>query len=70
MTYMQTIMEHEDIGYNKGRMDGFAHGVTQAARDCAIRMIKNKEPFEKVADYTNLTIEQIGELAASVSVVH
>lgn len=66
MTYMQTIMEHEDIGYNKGRTDG----VTQATRDFAIRMIKNKEPFEKVADYTNLTIEQIGELAASVSVVH
>lgn len=70
MTYMQTIMEHEDIGYNKGRTDGIAQGVTQATRDFAIRMIKNKEPFEKVADYTNLTIEQIGELAASVSVVH
>ncbi len=29
MTYMQTIMEHEDMAFNKGMAKGFNNGAAQ-----------------------------------------
>lgn len=59
MTYIQTIMEHENIAFNKG--------ISQATRDFAIMLLKDNEPLEKIAKYTKLTMKQINELAASLS---
>ena len=55
MTYMQTIMEHEDIGFNKG----YAEGVEQKNKYFVLSMWKNKEHIEKIARYTKLTMEQV-----------
>ena len=55
MTYMQTIMEHEDIGFNKG----YAEGVEQKNKYFVLSMWKNNEPIEKIARYSKLTMEQV-----------
>lgn len=62
MTYMQTLMEHENIGFDKG--------LSQANRETAIIMLQNNEPLNKIAMYSRLTMEQINELAASLHRVH
>ena len=66
MTYMQTIMEHEDIGFDKGYAYGHAEGVEQGyeqkTKDFVLIMWKNNEPIEKIARYTNLTAEKVSDL--------
>ena len=63
MTYMQTIMEHEDIGFDKGYAYGHAEGVEQGyeqkTKDFVLIMWKNNEPIEKIARYSKLTMEQV-----------
>lgn len=66
MTYMQTIMEHEDIGFNKG----YAEGVEQKNKYFVLSMWKNNEPIEKIARYTKLTMEQVSELITALHPVH
>ena len=58
MTYMQTIMEHEDMAYNK------------AHKETAINMLKDGFDAEKIIKYTKLTVEEVSELAASLHSVH
>ena len=74
MTYMQTIMEHEDIGFDKGYAYGHAEGVEQGyeqkTKDFVLIMWKNNEPIEKIAKYNRLTLEQVRELAASLHQRH
>ena len=62
MDIMQTLMEHENIGFDKG--------LSQANRETAIIMLQNNEPLNKIAMYSRLTMEQINELAASLHRVH
>ena len=63
MTYMQTIMEHEDIGFDKGYAYGHAEGLEQGyeqkTKDFVLIMWKNTEPIEKIARYSKLTMEQV-----------
>lgn len=67
MTYMQTIMEHEDIGFDKGYAyshaegveQGVAQGYEQKTKDFVLIMWKNNEPIEKIARYSKLTMEQV-----------
>ena len=66
MTYMQTIMEHEDIGFNKG----YAEGVEQKNKYFVLSMWKNNEHIEKIARYTKLTMEQVSELITALHPVH
>lgn len=78
MTYMQTIMEHEDIGFNKGYAYGHAEGVEQGieqgyeqkTKDFVLNMWQNNEPIEKIARYTKLTMEQVSELITALHSVH
>lgn len=78
MTYMQTIMEHEDIGFNKGYTYGHAKGVEQGVeqgyekktKDFVLSMWQNNEPIEKIARYTKLTMEQVSELITALHSVH
>ena len=74
MTYMQTIMEHEDIGFNKGYAYGHAEGVEQGyeqkTKDFVLSMWKNNEPIEKIARYTNLTAEKVSDLINDLHTVH
>ena len=58
MTYMQTIMEHEDMAYNRG--------ISQANKAMAIKMHKANKPYEEISEFTELTMSEIDELAASL----
>lgn len=62
MTYMQTIMEHEDMAYNRG--------ISQANKAMAIKMLKVNKPYEEISEFTELTLSEIRELAASLHIVH
>ena len=50
MTYMQTIMEHEDMAYSQGITQGISQGITQgisqANKATAIKMLKANKPYE------------------------
>ena len=62
MTYMQTIMEHEDMAYSQG----IIQGISQANKAMAIKMLKANKPYEEISEFTELTMSEIDELAASL----
>ena len=62
MTYMQTIMEHEDMAYSQG----ITQGISQANKAMAIKMLKANKPYEEISEFTELTMSEIDELAASL----
>ncbi|MBQ2011119.1 MAG: hypothetical protein II259_11140, partial [Selenomonadaceae bacterium] len=66
MTYMQTIMEHEDMAYSQG----ITQGISQANKATAIKMLKANKPYEEISEFTELTMSDIRELAASLHIVH
>ena len=66
MTYMQTIMEHEDMAYSQG----ITKGISQANKAMAIKMLKANKPYEEISEFTELTMSDIRELAASLHIVH
>ena len=66
MTYMQTIMEHEDMAYSQG----ITQGISQANTAMAIKMLKANKPYEEISEFTELTMSDIRELAASLHIVH
>ncbi|MBQ1278506.1 MAG: hypothetical protein IIY07_07665, partial [Thermoguttaceae bacterium] len=66
MTYMQTIMEHEDMAYSQG----IIQGISQANKAMAIKMLKANKPYEEISEFTELTLSEIRELAASLHIVH
>ena len=66
MTYMQTIMEHEDIAYSQG----ITQGISQANKAMAIKMLKANKPYEEISEFTELTMSDIRELAASLHIAH
>lgn len=66
MTYMQTIMEHEDMAYSRG----LSNGISQANKATAIRMLKANKPYDEISEFTDLTMAEINELAASLQLVH
>ena len=78
MTYMQTIMEHEDMAYSRGISQGIAQGISQgitqgisqASKAMAIKMLKANKPYEEISEFTELTMSDIRELAASLHIVH
>lgn len=70
MTYMQTIMEHEDMAYSQGITQGISQGITQANKATAIKMLKANKPYEEISEFTELTLSEIRELAASLHIVH
>lgn len=70
MTYMQTIMEHEDMAYSQGITQGISQGITQANKATAIKMLKANKPYEEISEFTELTMDEIDELAASLHIVH
>ena len=65
MTYMQTIMEHEDMAYSQG----ITQGISQANKAMAIKMLKANKPYEEISEFTELTMSDIRELAASLHIV-
>ena len=52
--------------YNEGLSKGIVKGENAANRRTALRMLRNSEPVEKILSYTNLTEEEIKELAKQV----
>ena len=70
MTYMQTIMEHEDMAYSQGITQGISQGISQANKATAIKMLKANKPYEEISEFTELTLSEIRELAASLHIVH
>ena len=66
MNYMQTIMEHEDMAYSRG----LSNGISQANKATAIKMLKANKSYEEISEFTDLTMDEIGELAASLHIVH
>ncbi len=66
LTYMQTIMEHEDMAYSQG----ITQGISQANKAMAIKMLKANKPYEEISEFTELTMSDIRELAASLHIVH
>ena len=70
MTYMQTIMEHEDMAYSRGITQGISQGISQASKAMAIKMLKANKPYEEISEFTELTMSDIRELAASLHIVH
>ena len=66
MNYMQTIMEHEDMAYSRG----MSNGISQANKATAIRMLKANKPYDEISEFTELTMAEINELAASLQLVH
>ena len=70
MTYMQTIMEHEDMAYNRGMSQGISQGISQANKETAVKMLKANKPYNEIAEFTGLTMAAIRELAESLHPVH
>ena len=70
MTYMQTIMEHEDMAYSRGMSNGISQGITQANKATAIKMLKANKSYAEISEFTELTMDEINELAASLQLVH
>ena len=74
MTYMQTMMEARNIGFdeglNQGLSQGLNQGLSQANQKTAMGMLKDGMPAEMITKYTDLTLEQVNELAASLHCVH
>lgn len=70
MTYMQTIMEHEDMAYNRGMSNGISQGISQANKATAIKMLKANKSYDEISEFTELTMAEINELAASLQLVH
>ncbi|MGM9581485.1 MAG: Rpn family recombination-promoting nuclease/putative transposase [Anaerovibrio sp.] len=70
MTYMQTIMEHEDMAYSQGITQGISQGISQANKATAIKMLKANKPYEEISEFTELTLSEIRELVASLHIVH
>ena len=70
MTYMQTIMEHEDMAYSRGITQGISQGISQASKAMAIKMLKANKPYEEISEFTELTLSEVRELAASLHIVH
>lgn len=66
MNYMQTIMEHEDMAYSRG----LSNGISQANKATAIKMLKANKSYEEISEFTELTMAEINELAASLQLVH
>ena len=62
MTYMQTLMEHEDMAYSRG--------FSQANKATAIKLLKANKPYGEISEFTELTMSDIRELAASLHIVH
>ena len=62
MTNMQSIMEHEDMAYSRG--------LRQANKATAIKMLKANKPYGEISEFTELTMSDIRELAASLHIVH
>ncbi len=55
MTYQQTIMEHELKAKNEGRLE--------EKNSNAVAMLKDNLSWEKVQQYTSLSMTQIEKLA-------
>lgn len=55
MEFYHTLMEHEDIGY------------ARAQRDFTIGALNSDMPVEKIAEYTELTVEEINKIEALLS---
>ena len=51
-------------GYIEGFMLGYAEGCVYARREIAGKMLAARMPVDKIAKYTNLSIEEIEALKA------
>ncbi len=58
MTYQQTIMEHELWARNEGLIEGRNEGKISNA----IAMLKDNLSWEKIQQYTSLSMTQIEKL--------
>jgi len=60
------ITQGEQKGLQKGRQEGLQEGLqegeTKRNRAIAITMLKNAEPMDKVADYTDLSMSELEKL--------
>ncbi len=52
-------------GLERGRSEGIEVGQEEKAREIAANLLKAGIPVEQVATFTNLSIEQVKELASS-----
>ncbi|WP_051533429.1 hypothetical protein [Anaerovibrio sp. RM50] len=67
MDYNTDMSVSREEGYNagleEGHKAGLAEGEKNANRHTAMNMLRKNEPIEKIAEYTDLTEEEIQKLA-------
>ena len=62
------MMKEREEGKSEGKAEGKAEGETQAALDTARRMLtKGKLSVEEIAEYSDLPLEKVKELADSMT---
>lgn len=54
--------EFREEALAEGIAEGKAKGIKEANKKMAIKMLNNKEPIEKIIEYTGLTKEEIATL--------
>ena len=68
MTWQQTIDEEKEIAFEEGRTEGFADGASQKAIEATENFLKEGISTEIIARCTGLPLEQVMQLAQSLSV--
>ena len=57
-------MEGIAIGEKRGRSEGIAVGRSEGIREAARNMLTEKLPYDKIAQYTGLSVTEVEQLAA------
>ncbi|MBQ2314045.1 MAG: hypothetical protein II187_04015, partial [Treponema sp.] len=52
------------IGEKRGRSEGIAVGRSEGIREAARNMLTEKLPYDKIAQYTGLSVAEVEQLAA------
>ena len=76
MTWQQTIDEEKDIAFEEGKEEGFAQGIERGiergaeekALESAENLLREGDTPEKVSRCIGLSLEQVRQIAESLSV--
>lgn len=56
-----------NTAYDEGKEEGIGEGIKQAKIENAIIMIKDELDINKIAEYTNMTIESIKKIKEEIN---
>lgn len=59
MSYQKGLVKGQKEGLEQGHKEGLAQGEKETKKSLVKIMLENNEPLEKIAKYTNLSLEEI-----------